>query len=57
MKEILSTEPVAVTLLPAGAFSSYTRSKVEAGAELAHLKPANMKPSADIVMKLINPDK
>ena len=57
MKEILNTEPVNVTLLSGGAFSSYTRSKVEAGADLAHIKPAHMKPSADILMKLINPDK
>jgi hypothetical protein len=54
MKEILNTEPVALTLLPGGAFSEYTRLKVENGAELAHLKPAHMKPSKDILMKLIN---
>jgi hypothetical protein len=53
MKEILNAEPVAVSLLPAGAFAAYVKSKVEAGAELAHLKPPHMKPSNDILMQLV----
>ena len=53
MKEILNAEPVTVSLLPAGAFAAYMKSKVEAGAELAHLKPPHMKPSNDILMQLV----
>ena len=54
MKEMLNTEPVAVSLLPVGAFASYMKAKVEAGAELAHLKPAHMKPSEEVLMQLLN---
>jgi len=54
MKEMLGIEPVMVTLLPAGSFDAYMKAKVEAGADLAHLKPAHMKPSDDILMNLIS---
>ena len=54
MKEILNSEPVTVTLLPGGAFSAFTKAKVAAGAELAHLKPAHMKPSLDTLFMLTN---
>ena len=30
------------------------KAKVEAGADLAHLKPAHMKPSEDVLMNLFN---
>ena len=53
MKEMLGIEPVAVTLLPAGSFDAYMKEKVEAGADLAHLKPAHMKPSEDVLKKLL----
>jgi hypothetical protein len=52
MKEILNIEPVFVTLLPDGSFDAYMKSKVEAGADLAHLKPPHMKPSEDILNTL-----
>jgi hypothetical protein len=52
MKEILNIEPVSVTLLPDGSFDAYMKSKVEAGADLAHLKPPHMKPSEDILNTL-----
>jgi phenylacetate-coenzyme A ligase PaaK-like adenylate-forming protein len=52
MKEILNIEPVSVTLLPDGSFDAYMKSKVEAGADLAHLKPPHMKPSEDILKTL-----
>ena len=54
MKEMLGIEPVAVSLLPAGSFDAYMKAKVEAGADLAHLKPAHMKPSEDVLMNLFN---
>jgi hypothetical protein len=54
MKEMLGIEPVMVTLLPAGSFDAYMKAKVEAGADLAHLKPAHMKPSDDILLNLIS---
>jgi hypothetical protein len=54
MKEMLGIEPVAVSLLPAGSFDAFMKAKVEAGADLAHLKPAHMKPSDDILVNLVN---
>jgi hypothetical protein len=54
MKEMLRVEPVAVTLLPAGSFAAYMKSQVQAGADLAHLKPPHMKPSDSVLTKLIN---
>jgi Coenzyme F390 synthetase len=53
MKEILNAEPVAVSLIPGGAFAAYMKSKVEAGADLAHLKPPHMKPSDDVLTNLV----
>jgi phenylacetate-coenzyme A ligase PaaK-like adenylate-forming protein len=53
MKEILNAEPVIVSLLPGGSFAAYMKSKVEAGADLAHLKPPHMKPADDVLMKLV----
>jgi hypothetical protein len=53
MKVILNIEPVTVSLLPSGAFAAYMKSQVEAGADLAHLKPPHMKPSDAILKKLV----
>jgi hypothetical protein len=54
MKQILNIEPVRVSLLPDGAFASYMKSMADAGADLGHLKPTHMKPSDNILMKLVN---
>jgi hypothetical protein len=53
MKDMLSIEPVDVTLIPSGAFGAYMKAKLEAGADLAHLKPPHMKPSDEILNKLL----
>jgi hypothetical protein len=53
MKEILNVEPVNVSLLLGGAFAAYMKAKVEAGADLAHLKPPRMKPPDEVLMKLV----
>ena len=53
MKEMLSVEPVGVTLIPGGSFSAYMQAKMEAGADLAHIKPPHMKPSDDILRQLL----
>jgi hypothetical protein len=53
MKEMLSVEPVLVTLIPSGAFAAYMKSKMEAGADLAHLKPPHMNPSDETLKKLL----
>jgi hypothetical protein len=53
MKEILNVEPVAVSLLPGGSFDAYIKSKVKAGADLAHLKPPHMNPSDETLKTLL----
>lgn len=53
MKEMLGIEPVVVTLIPSGSFTAYMKAKIEAGADLAHLKPPHMKPSDEILLKLL----
>ena len=57
MKEMLRIEPVMVTLLPKGSFSAYMKSKMEAGADLGHLKPPHMKPSDEILKMLLTVSK
>jgi hypothetical protein len=57
MKEMLHIEPVVVKLLPSGAFTAYMKMKMEAGADLGHLKPPHMNPSDDILQMLINSPK
>ena len=54
MKEMLNIEPVVVSLLPPGSFGAYMKAKMEAGADLAHLKPPHMKPSDEILSKLLS---
>jgi hypothetical protein len=54
MKAILGVEPIFVTLLSGGSFDAYIKSQVEAGADLAHLKPPHMKPSDAVLAKLIS---
>ncbi len=53
MKEILNIEPLTVSLLPEGSFDAYMKSKVEEGADLAHLKPPHMKPSDEVLTTLV----
>jgi hypothetical protein len=53
MKEMLGSDPVEVTLIPGGAFASYMKAKMEAGADLAHMKPPHMKPSEEIIKQLM----
>jgi hypothetical protein len=53
MKEMLGIEPVVVSLIPSGSFTAYMKAKMEAGADLAHMKPPHMKPTDDIMRKLL----
>ncbi len=45
---------VAVTLLPTGAFSTYTAHRRAEGAELAHLKPPHVNPSDKVLSLLLS---
>ena len=52
IKEILGKDPLKVSYLPQEAFSKYMKAKIQAGADLAHLKPPHMQPSDEILMQL-----
>lgn len=54
-KEMLGLDPMRVTKLPPGSFSTYMKAKVKAGADLAHLKPPHMKPSDEVLKNLLTP--
>jgi hypothetical protein len=52
LKEMLGVDPLKVTLLAKGSFENYMKTKMQAGADLAHLKPPHMQPS-DESLKLL----
>ena len=47
---------IEVTVLPSGAFRSFTAKQRAAGADLAHLKPPHINPPDDMVESLLAPD-
>jgi len=52
LKTTFGYDPLKVSLLPVGAFSNYMSAQVEAGADLAHIKPPHMQPSQVILERL-----
>jgi len=54
LKGMLGFDPLTVTLIPPGSFNKYIKSKLEAGADLAHLKPPHMKPSDESLKYLLS---
>lgn len=53
--EILGRDPLKLSALPTGAFDAYMKSQLEAGADMAHVKPPHMQPSDKIIARLTNP--
>lgn len=53
--DLMDRVPLEVTVLPQGAFKSYTARQRAAGADLAHLKPPHMNPSDEVIERLLNP--
>ena len=51
----LGLKPVKVTLLPRGAFSSYTSQQQSEGAVLSHLRPPQINPSDELISMLVTP--
>jgi len=47
IKNDLGINPLVFTQLPSGSFNAYIKSKLDAGADLAHLKPPHMRPSPE----------
>jgi len=52
LKATFGYDPLKVSLLPVGAFSRYMSAQVEAGADLAHIKPPHMQPSEVVLQRL-----
>jgi len=55
METVLGLKPVEVTLLPQGAFSSYTAQQRSEGAALENLKPPHVNPSEEVLSLLRAP--
>ena len=55
VEETLSWELLRVTLLPEGAYGRYMLEQQAAGADLAHLKPPQMKAADSIISRLLKP--
>ena len=53
LKEILGRNPVKISLLKTGSFDAYMAQKQKEGADLAHIKPAHMQPSDQVVQLLL----
>jgi len=53
LEEMLGLKPFRVTLLPSNTFQRYYLERKEAGADLAHLKPPHMKPSDEVIERLL----
>ena len=56
LDQILGEHNLSITELPVGAFAKYIKAQKEAGADLAHLKPAHMQPNDQVLKRLINLD-
>ncbi|MEJ2758553.1 MAG: GH3 auxin-responsive promoter family protein, partial [Anaerolineales bacterium] len=54
LKTMFNYDPLKVSILPEGAFSMYMKAQVEAGADLAHIKPPHMQPSDKILERLLS---
>ena len=52
LKTTFDYNPLVVSMLPPGAFTNYMSAQVEAGADLAHIKPPHMEPSEVILERL-----
>lgn len=53
IKNNLGVKPLLFTKLPKGSFSAYMKSKIDAGADLAHLKPPHMRPTSKSLKDLL----
>ena len=51
-EEIIGYDPLILSWLETGSFSNYMAAQVEAGADMAHIKPPHMQPTDKIMTKL-----
>ncbi|HLO33385.1 MAG TPA: GH3 auxin-responsive promoter family protein [Anaerolineales bacterium] len=50
--EILGVKPIQISLLKPGLFDEYMKQRQQEGADLAHIKPAHMQPSDQVMKRL-----
>lgn len=50
--DILGRDPLKLSLLSSGAFDAYMKAQVEAGADMAHIKPPHVEPADGIMERL-----
>lgn len=53
LQEILSIDPLRLTILRPGTFLNYMQDRQQAGADLAHLKPPHMQASDEVIERLL----
>jgi hypothetical protein len=53
LRSMLGMDPLSVTFLPRGTFERYFQTRVEQGADLAHLKPPHMNASDAVIAELL----
>jgi hypothetical protein len=53
LKQILQRIPLKISFLKPGSFESYMKARQEEGADLAHIKPPHMQPSAQVMERLL----
>jgi len=53
MEQIFGDDQMKFTLLPTGAFDRYIEMQRQAGADLAHIKPAHMQPKPQVIERLL----
>lgn len=51
--DMLGRQVLDVSILPQGAFDNYMQAQLEAGADLAHVKPPHMQPRDEIMQRLM----
>ena len=54
LDEILGRNPIQISLLKPGSFDAYMKQKQQEGADLAHIKPAHMQPSDQVMKRLLD---
>ena len=54
VEDMLSFDPLKVTILPQGAFERYTAKQRAAGADIAHLKPRHLSPPDEVLDVLMS---
>ena len=53
LQNMMGIDPLELTVLPLGSFMRYYQARHQEGADLAHLKPPHMRPSDEVIERLL----